>query len=60
MKKYVGPNALLALGVLLATLSGCQQEGPAEQAGKEIDKAVTNVGEQMQKAGEDIQDSVQR
>lgn len=60
MKPHVGPRALLALGVLLATLSGCQQEGPAEQAGKEVDKAISNIGEQMEKAGEEVQDSVQR
>jgi predicted small lipoprotein YifL len=60
MKPHVGPRALLVLGVLLAALSGCQQEGPAEQAGKEVDKAMSNIGEQMEKAGEEVQDSVQR
>jgi predicted small secreted protein len=62
-------SAALALGSLLAALSGCQkQEGPAEQAGKEVDnaaeqagkdvdKAAEKVGEQIEEAGENIQDA---
>lgn len=43
---------------LIATLSACQkQEGPAEQAGKKMDKAVENAGQQIEKAGEKIQDT---
>ncbi len=60
--------AALALSSLVAGLTGCQKkEGPAERAGKEIDKAVEktgqqidksvgNVGEKMEKAGEKMQD----
>jgi vacuolar-type H+-ATPase subunit H len=41
----------LVLGVLVAGLSGCQKkEGPAERAGKEIDKAVEKSGQQINKA----------
>ncbi|MDP1862744.1 MAG: hypothetical protein Q8K52_02425 [Thiobacillus sp.] len=48
----------LAMGALLVALSGCQkQEGPAEQAGKEVDQATEKVGEQIEKAGESIQDT---
>lgn len=52
-------SAALVMSVLLvAALSGCQkQEGPAEHAGKEVDKAVEKVGEQVQKAGGSIQDA---
>jgi hypothetical protein len=46
---------------LLATLgdlAGCEKsEGPAEQAGKEVDKVAEQVGEQMKKAGDSIQDA---
>ena len=61
--------AALMLGALVAGLSGCQKkEGPAERAGKEIDKAaektgevinkaVTKTGEKMEKAGEKMQDA---
>ena len=50
--------ATLAAGALAAGLSGCQkEEGPAERAGKQIDKAVENAGQQVEKAGEKIQDA---
>lgn len=60
--------ATLTMGVLIAGLFGCEKkEGPAEEAGKEIDKVVEEAGEkinaevekageQIEKAGEEIQD----
>lgn len=49
-------SVVLAAGVLVAALSGCQkQEGPAERAGKAMDKAAENAGQQIEKAGEKIQ-----
>jgi len=58
MKFRNGPIAAAAIGVLLAGLSGCQkQEGPAEHAGKEIDKVIGKVGQSVEKAGEKIQDA---
>ena len=46
------------VGMLVAALSSCQkQEGPAERAGKAMDKAVENAGQQIEKAGEKIHDS---
>lgn len=62
--------AALAMGALVAVLAGCQKkEGPAEKAGKEIDKAaettgqkidkaVEKSGEKMEQAGDKIKDSV--
>jgi hypothetical protein len=51
-------SAILAAGILAAALSGCQkEEGPAERAGKAMDKAVENAGQQIEKAGEKIQDA---
>jgi len=48
----------LLLGSLLATLPACQKEaGPAERAGKEVDQAAGKVGQQIEKAGETIQDA---
>lgn len=38
--------------------AGCEQEGPAEEAGKEIDQAAEKAGEELEKAGEDIEDAV--
>jgi len=54
--KYLG-TALLA-GTLFATIPACQkQEGPAEKAGKAVDNAVDKAGQQMEKAGDEIQDA---
>lgn len=51
-------NVALAVGVLLAALTGCQkQEGPAEHTGKEIDKATEKAGQKIEQAGDRIQDS---
>ena len=62
--------AVLVLGILIAGVSGCQKkEGPAERAGKEIDKAAEKTGQQIEKAtdkagekiekaGENVKDAV--
>jgi hypothetical protein len=48
----------LAMSVLIAGLSACEKkEGPAERAGKQLDKAVEKVGEKVEKAGQQIQDA---
>jgi hypothetical protein len=48
----------LAITVLMAGFAGCQkQEGPAERAGRQVDKAVEKAGQQIEKAGEKIQDA---
>jgi len=48
----------VAAAMLLGLVPGCQkQEGPVEQAGKEVDKAVEKVGQQIEKAGDSIQNA---
>jgi hypothetical protein len=47
-----------AAGALAMVLAGCpQKEGPAEHAGKEVDKAMDKAGQQIEKAGEKVQDA---
>jgi len=54
--KYLG--AALLAGTLFATIPACQkQEGPAEKAGKAVDNAVDKAGQEMEKAGNEIQDA---
>jgi len=49
---------VLAMGVLMAGLSGCKkEEGPAERAGKAVDNAVQDAGKKIEQAGEKIQDA---
>ncbi len=50
--------AALVMSALMATLFCCQKkEGPAERAGKQIDKAIEKAGQQIEKAGEKIEDA---
>lgn len=43
---------------LALVLTGCpQQEGPAEHAGKAVDKAMDKAGQKIEKAGESVQDA---
>jgi predicted small secreted protein len=51
-------SAAVFVSALFLALSGCQkEEGPAERAGKEVDRTVEKAGEQVEKAGEAIQDA---
>ena len=53
-----GVGAAVVLGILVVGLSACEKkEGPAERAGKEIDKTVQSAGEKLEKAGQQIQDA---
>lgn len=42
----------------VVSTAGCEQEGPAEEAGKEIDQAAKKAGEELEQAGDDIEDAV--
>jgi len=50
--------SVMTLLILILGLAGCpQKEGPAEHAGKEVDKAMNKAGQQIEKAGESVQDA---
>jgi len=57
MKIWKSVIAALAMSVLLVGMNGCH-EGPAERAGKKIDKTVDQGGQQVEKAGKKIQEDV--
>ena len=40
---------MLAIG---GTVAGCEEEGTAEKAGKQIDQAAEEAGEKLKKLGE--------
>ena len=49
---------MVMAGMLFLAVAGCQPaEGPAEKAGKALDQTLSNMGEQIQKAGDEIQAS---
>jgi predicted small secreted protein len=50
-------SAAMVASALLIAIPGCDK-GPAEKAGKSIDNAVDNTGDQIEKAGDAIQDTV--
>ncbi len=58
MKPKQSISTSLFVVALLAALSACQaQEGPAERAGKDADRALEKFGQQLEKAGDSIQDA---
>ena len=59
MQKFVQSVSIALITVaLMFGLSGCTKEGPAEKAGKKIDKAVEKTGQEIDKAGDKVQDAV--
>ena len=55
MQRMAG--AAIVAAMLVAGLSACEKEGPAERAGKQIDKTVEKAGQQIEKAGQKIEDA---
>lgn len=49
---------VLMFAGFLAVL-GCEQEGPAERAGENVDEAMERTGESIDQAGENIQDAAE-
>lgn len=58
MKLNRGIATALLLGLTIAGLPACEQEGPAERAGQAVDDAAQNAGESVKKAGEELKDAV--
>jgi hypothetical protein len=55
------PNAKLSATLAALLLSGgllaaCEEEGPAERAGENIDEAAEEMGDAMDEATEDLDD----
>lgn len=57
MKIQKAISATLIVGAIVVMLSACEKEGPAEKAGKAVDNAVDKTGQQIEKAGDKIQDA---
>ena len=52
-------KTMLLVGALLLGLMGtaCKKEGPAEKAGKELDKAAKDVGQAMERAADSVKEA---
>jgi hypothetical protein len=52
---------LVCAALLAISFSACQkEEGPAEKAGKEIDKAVKDAGQAMENAAESVKEGAKK
>ena len=62
MTKFrIAAGTAMAMMVLVMGLSACEKkEGPAERAGKEVDKAVEGAGKQIEKAGQKIEEAAKK
>ena len=59
MKTRQFTTTLISVSAILFALAGCEKEGPAEQAGKNIDEAVEEMQETAQDAGEKAMDKME-
>lgn len=53
-------RGLTAAGLALAAalgVAGCEEEGPAEQVGEQIDESAEETGEALEDAGEEVEDT---
>ena len=50
--KLTRATTILSIGMLLFTLAGCEKEGPAEQAGEQIDEAVDTMQDSAEDTGD--------
>ena len=50
-------TAAVLVSALTIGLPGCKKEGPAERAGKQVDKAIEKTGQVLEKTGERIRDT---
>ncbi|MCB1859328.1 MAG: hypothetical protein KDI63_13695 [Gammaproteobacteria bacterium] len=50
---------IILIGIFMATLMACEQQGPAERAGEKIDEAAENAGKQIDEAVEEAGDKLE-
>ncbi|WP_227369157.1 hypothetical protein [Halomonas sp. M20] len=49
----------LLMALMLGGVAACEDQGPAEEAGENIDEATENAGDSVEEMGEDIQDAAE-
>ena len=48
----------LMIVIALLALVGCEREGPAEKAGRQVDRAADKAARSVEKAGDNVRDAV--
>lgn len=56
--KLVNILFALLLALSVGMLAGCEEQGPAEEAGENIDEAVEEAGDEMEDAADEVEDEV--
>ena len=51
-------RTFLVSAALCLTLTACEQQGPAEQAGEELDEAVESLQRDAEEMGEQMDDAI--
>ncbi len=49
----------LLMALMLGGVAACEDQGPAEEAGENIDEATESAGDSVEEMGEDIQDAAE-
>ncbi|MDW5376213.1 hypothetical protein R6258_04705 [Halomonas sp. HP20-15] len=49
----------MMLALMLGGVAACDDQGPAEEAGENIDQAAENAGDSVEEMGEDVQDAAE-
>ena len=49
---------ILCVSIAMLALAACNREGPAEKAGRSIDRAGEKASQSMEKAGKSVRDAV--
>ncbi len=49
----------MMLALMLGGVAACDDQGPAEEAGENIDQAAENAGDNVEEMGEDVQDAAE-
>ena len=47
-------------GIIIVSFTACKKEGPAERAGKKIDKTIEKAGDKIEEAGEKAKESTKK
>jgi hypothetical protein len=50
---------LILILMTIFALPACRERGPAEEAGRNLDEAASDLGDRVREIGDEISDSVQ-
>lgn len=49
----------MMMALMLGGVAACEEEGPAEQAGENVDEAMEEAGESVEEMGEDVEEAAE-